>query len=129
MLCSWFYRIRPAVTHLPFEEAPEGSSGLRQEGLSPEGITTPNQLRWIPRDFPAAGTKVDWAQGLNTMTYHGDPTAQSGIQVHMYSCNADMVDKGFCNADGDFLIVPQAPARRSRQCAERRFRCACRRIR
>ena len=58
--------------------------------------------------MPEAGTKVDWAQGLGTMAYQGDPTAQSGIQVHMYSCNADMVDKGFCNADGDMLIVAQA---------------------
>jgi len=50
---------------------------------------------------------VDFMQGLSTTCYHGDPCAKSGIAVHMYTCNANMDNRAVCNADGDFLIVPQ----------------------
>jgi len=104
---SWLYRIRPSVTHTPFQSAPAGTSGLREEGTGNDGIVTPNQLRWHPKEMPLAGSSVDFATGLATMCFHGEPMSKSGIAIHMYTCNADMVDNGFCNADGDMLIVPQ----------------------
>lgn len=103
---SWFYRIRPSVTHTPFVPAAPGLCGLRKASAG-SGVTDPNQLRWHPKEFPAAGERVNWIQGLSTMCFHGDPCAKSGIAVHMYSCNADMENTALCNADGDFLIVPQ----------------------
>jgi homogentisate 1,2-dioxygenase len=41
------------------------------------------------------------------MAGQGDATAKSGIAVHMYSANASMQNRAFCNNDGDFLILPQ----------------------
>ena len=32
---------------------------------------------------------------------------REGIAIHMYTANADMQNKAFCNNDGDFLILPQ----------------------
>src|ERR1700739_1247293 len=46
---SWLYRIRPSVTHRPFEPV---SSGLIRSGPFHEIPPTPNQLRWDPMPFP-----------------------------------------------------------------------------
>lgn len=32
---------------------------------------------------------------------------KDGYAIHVYACNASMVDSSFTNADGDYLIVPQ----------------------
>jgi len=67
-------------------------------------------------DAPAAGgagaagepaPEIDWVDGLATMAGNGDPTAKSGMAVHVYNCNKSMVDTAMYNSDGDFLIVPQ----------------------
>lgn len=50
---------------------------------------------------------MDWVDGLRTMAGNGDPTAKSGLVIHMYNCNRSMVDTAMYNSDGDFLIVPQ----------------------
>lgn len=34
----------------------------------------------------------------------GDAASINGLAIHMYAANADMGDKCFTNADGDFLI-------------------------
>ncbi len=41
------------------------------------------------------------------MAGNGDPMMREGIAIHMYSSNASMGRKAFCNNDGDFLILPQ----------------------
>src|ERR1700686_1513879 len=40
---TWTYRIRPSVTHKPYEEAP---MGLIRSGAFDEVPAPPNQLRW-----------------------------------------------------------------------------------
>ena len=45
----WTYRIRPSVTHKPFEEIPHG---LLRTGPFDEAPTPPNQLRWNPLPMP-----------------------------------------------------------------------------
>ena len=37
----------------------------------------------------------------------GSPSSKNGFATHMYVANSFMKNKCFCNADGDFLIVPQ----------------------
>eukprot|EP00658_Telonema_sp_P-2_P038939 TRINITY_DN27855_c0_g1_i1.p1 TRINITY_DN27855_c0_g1~~TRINITY_DN27855_c0_g1_i1.p1 ORF type:complete len:349 (-),score=78.21 TRINITY_DN27855_c0_g1_i1:166-1212(-) len=98
----WLYRARPSVGHLPFVPSPD-RSGLKRSADA--GVINPNQLRWGPLSIPEE--RADWLDGLTTVGFHGCPTARSGIAIHQYACNADMVDTAFCNADGDFLIVPQ----------------------
>lgn len=93
---SWLYRIRPSVTHEPFE--PYGKGAVLGEG-------TPNQLRWDP--FPIPSQPVDFVDGLTTICGNGDPATSTGIAVHIYAANRPMTDRVFYDADGELLIVPQ----------------------
>ena len=87
------------------------------------GIVDATQIRWKP--MPFAEGKVDWLEGLTTMSARaarglwrflammlapsrtvgaGDVASKSGLAIHMYACNASMVNRAFCNSDGDMLI-------------------------
>eukprot|EP00042_Codosiga_hollandica_P049275 m.569630 g.569630 ORF g.569630 m.569630 type:complete len:451 (+) comp57841_c0_seq1:40-1392(+) len=98
---SWFYRVRPSVIHTPFEKTDAGQ--FLSDWSAPP---TPNQMRWSPFDIPE-GTSVDFIQGMQTLCGAGDPCSRHGAAVHIYTCNTDMVDRCFYNADGEMLIVPQ----------------------
>jgi homogentisate 1,2-dioxygenase len=99
---SWLYRIRPSVTHRPFEEV---ASRLLRSGPFNEAPPTPNQLRWDPLPIPEAPT--DFVEGLITMGGSGDPALQAGVAIHLYAANQPMRDRFFYDADGELLIVPQ----------------------
>jgi homogentisate 1,2-dioxygenase len=99
---TWTYRIRPSVTHKPYEELP---MGLMRSGPFNEVPTTPNQLRWDPLPMPEKPT--DFLEGMVTLGGNGDPATQTGIAVHLYTANASMRDRFLVNADGEMLIVPQ----------------------
>lgn len=100
MSCSWLYRTRPAVCHRPF------TPYTKNARLTTANLRfTPNQLRWSPFDVPAA--EQDFVDGLATVAASGDPAIRSGINIHMYTCNVNMKQRAFYNADGDLLIVPQ----------------------
>ncbi len=58
-------------------------------------------------DLPPSSSSVDFVDGLKSMAGNGDPMMREGIAIHMYSSNASMGRKAFCNNDGDFLILPQ----------------------
>jgi homogentisate 1,2-dioxygenase len=100
-LRSWFYRIRPAALHAPFELMTAGSFHNRFD----DQPVTPNQLRWDPKPLPQVPT--DFIDGLFTMAGNGGPAGQSGIGIHLYAANQSMQDRYFYNADGEMLIVPQ----------------------
>jgi homogentisate 1,2-dioxygenase len=99
---TWTYRIRPSVTHKPFEEI---GSRLVRGGPFDEVATPPNQLRWDPLPLPAEPT--DFVDGLITMGGNGDPAAQTGVAIHIYAANQSMTSRFFYTADGEMLIVPQ----------------------
>ncbi len=99
---TWTYRIRPSVTHRPYEEVP---IGLMRSGPFTETPTTPNQLRWDPLPLPEQPS--DFLDGIVTLGGNGDPAMQAGIAIHLYAANASMRDRFFANADGEMLIVPQ----------------------
>jgi homogentisate 1,2-dioxygenase len=100
---SWLYRIRPSVTHRPYERIARPTH-LRSAPFH-EIAASPNQLRWDPLPAPAEGT--DFIDGLVTIAGNGDTEAQQGIAVHLYVANASMRDRYFYDADGELLIVPQ----------------------
>src|SRR6266700_8359514 len=52
---TWTYRIRPSVTHRPYEEIP---AKMICSGPFIEVPTTPNQLRWDPLPIPAEPTDL-----------------------------------------------------------------------
>ncbi|MEO7539620.1 MAG: homogentisate 1,2-dioxygenase, partial [Pyrinomonadaceae bacterium] len=99
---TWTYRIRPSVTHEPFEQI--DSRGFRSSPFD-EVVTTPNQLRWDPLPIPEEPT--DFVEGITTIAGNGDLFSQTGIAVHIYACNKGMGDRYFYNADGEMLIVPE----------------------
>src|ERR1700727_33705 len=69
---SWLYRIRPALTHQPFQRFPHRVLDERQH----ETAVPPNQLRWDPLPIPAAPT--DFIDGLVPMAGNGSPDAHAG---------------------------------------------------
>ena len=74
---TWTYRIRPSVTHKPFERINNGRLVSKFDEIE----TTPNQLRWNPLAMPEAET--DFIAGLTTFGGNGDSFAQTGIAVHL----------------------------------------------
>ncbi|KAJ3330994.1 hypothetical protein HDU76_004348 [Blyttiomyces sp. JEL0837] len=118
-LRTWLYRIRPSVSHLPYNPITDstfasdllrGAFGTSTSSSSTSGnssISTPNQLRWSPFPIPEKGNKVNFVQGLRTVAGAGDPSSRSGLAVLVYTANESMDRESFYNADGDMLIVPQ----------------------
>jgi homogentisate 1,2-dioxygenase len=108
---TWLYRIRPSVLHTKFEPV-DGLERLCSDWS--DQTVDPNQLRWKPEPPLAAPggdvPSVDFVRGLATMAGAGDPTLKEGLAIHMYNCNASMVDVCLNNSDGDFLIVPETGA-------------------
>jgi homogentisate 1,2-dioxygenase len=99
---TWTYRIRPSVTHRPFEQI---SNRLTRSAPFNEVPTTPNQLRWDPLPVPSEPT--DFIEGIATMGGNGDPSLQTGLGIHLYAANRSMNGRFFYDADGELLIVPQ----------------------
>ncbi|MEE9376250.1 MAG: homogentisate 1,2-dioxygenase, partial [Rhizobiaceae bacterium] len=101
---SWLYRIRPGVRHngrFTTQKLPNWKTAphVIKHGL-PLG-----QYRWArPKLLHGEHTFIE---GIKTMTTAGDALSQSGMAVHIYSFNSDMVDDYFFNADGEMLIVPE----------------------
>jgi len=103
---TWFYRIMPSCVHKPFEKI---DCGRITTSMS-QAQTVPNQTRWKPFPLAKPDEVVDWVQGLATVGGAGSPDVKHGFAIHVYTANAPMVDKCFCNSDGDLLIVPQLGA-------------------
>jgi len=105
---TWTYRIRPSVTHRPFQRyvsvTNERDVSFRSSPFD-ESVATPNQLRWDA--FPIPGEPTDFVDGITTIAGNGDLFSQVGIAVHIYACNKGMGDRYFYNADGEMLIVPE----------------------
>ncbi len=101
---SWLYRILPSAAQPPFRRFPEGA--LRSSPCM-EIPTSPDALRWDPFPLPDGDRPVDFLDGLLTVASNGQVTLQSGIGIHVYSANAAMTDRFFCDNDGELLVVPQ----------------------
>jgi homogentisate 1,2-dioxygenase len=101
---SWLYRIRPAVTHQPFERFMHRLLDDRPNDIP----VPPNQLRWDPLGIPAAST--DFIEGLVPMAGNGSPDAHAGCALYLFAANRSMQRRFFYDADGEMLIVPQQGA-------------------
>ncbi|EMS52126.1 Homogentisate 1,2-dioxygenase [Triticum urartu] len=109
-LRTWMYRIKPSVTHDPFHPRTPPNPRLLADFHDPNAaVATPTQLRWRPADLPPrdADADLDFVDGLYTVCGAGSSFLRHGFAVHMYAANKSMDGCAFCNADGDFLIVPQ----------------------
>ncbi|KAF6158429.1 hypothetical protein GIB67_022026 [Kingdonia uniflora] len=102
---SWLYRIKPSVTHEPFKPRVPSNKRIVSEFNERNSCVNPTQLRWRPVEFPEVPT--DFVDGIYTMCGAGSSFLRHGYAIHMYAANKSMEYCAFCNADGDFLIVPQ----------------------
>jgi hypothetical protein len=101
-LRSWLYRIRPSVTHGKYRLV---ANRFVRSGPVDEAPTPAAQLRWDP--FPIPADAGDFVDGLRTLAANGNVRLQKGVGIHVYLADASMLDRFFCNADGELLIVPQ----------------------
>jgi homogentisate 1,2-dioxygenase len=102
---TWTYRIRPSVTHKPYEQCQTAVPSLVRSGPFLEVNTPPNQMRWDP--VPIPDEETDFVEGIITLGGNGSPAMQVGMAIHLYAANASMRERFFYNADGEMLIVPQ----------------------
>jgi homogentisate 1,2-dioxygenase len=111
---SWLYRIRPSVVHSDFIGPMEHKGGI-SSNLNDDFVITPNQLRWSPivPSSDDGDNRTDFVDGLTSVAGAGDSALKEGCCIYNYLCNRDMISadgksgRTMCNADGDFLIVPQ----------------------
>lgn len=84
---------------------PQRPGGIRYD----DGKVNPNQIRWTPFECSdvAEGWEHDFVEGMRTLAY-SNTDGSSSVSIHIYIANANMRNKSFVNADGDFLIVPQS---------------------
>src|SRR5690348_12843548 len=98
---SWLYRMRPTADHRPFvayEGAPLFAAPASAEPLPP------NRLRWDP---PRLAEGSDFVGGLATMLHARKPDDLEGCAVHPHRATRSMEGRGFVDADGELLSVPQ----------------------
>ena len=101
-LSSWLYRLRPSAMHAPYRRI---ANGLVRSGPFNEVETPPNRLRWDP--LPVGESATDFIDGLATLAGSGEPSAQSGLAVHIYRANRSMAERLFVDCDGELMLVPQ----------------------
>lgn len=106
---AWMYRIRPSVIHgepVPIESAAISLAYLERPACV-------SLTGWRPRALPEGG-RTDFLDGLGVIAGAGDPSLGRGLAFYSYAADADMEDAGFCDADGDLMILPDTGALRVR---------------
>ncbi len=104
---TWLYRRQPSVVtgaHSPYPQD-QWCSGAADCGAGM--AVPPDPLRWQPFGLPPQAVLVDFVDGLATVCANGDPEAQVGITLLVYTANAAMQRRALVDSDGELLIVPQ----------------------
>ncbi|WEK02307.1 MAG: homogentisate 1,2-dioxygenase [Candidatus Sphingomonas phytovorans] len=101
---TWFYRIRPSVSHghdfKPMETRLVRTAPCRDESEMPI-----SQLRWRPIAIP--DDPCNFLSALRTIVTTGDAWLQTGMAAHVYLANEPMGRRYYRNLDGELLLVPQ----------------------
>src|SRR5271165_3507813 len=98
---TWMYRIRPSVSHGPFQALANDAFGEQ----AADAPLPPNQLRWDPLPLPEAPT--DFVEGLVPVAGNGSAQTHAGCGIYLYAANRSMRNRFLYSADGEWLIVPQ----------------------
>lgn len=78
---SWLYRIKPSVTHEPFELRSPVHPKLVSDFNQSNSFANPTQLRWKPVEIPDMPT--DFIDGLYTICGAGSSFLRKGYAIHM----------------------------------------------
>ncbi|KAH6972206.1 homogentisate 1,2-dioxygenase [Ilyonectria robusta] len=107
-MSTYMYRARPSAAHNGYYPI-ESKSNIQNCFLSLNKAVEalPEQAEWAPFPLPPNDIRTDFTDGLHTLAGSGDPNLREGIALYVYMFNADMVQRAYCNTDGDFLIAPQ----------------------
>ncbi|KAF4495759.1 homogentisate 1,2-dioxygenase [Fusarium agapanthi] len=107
-MSTYMYRARPSAAHQGYSSI-ETKSHIENCFLSLNPKVEPlyQQAEWSPFPLPKDYEIIDFTDGLHTLAGSGDPNFRQGIAVYVYMINTSMVNKAYCNTDGDFLITPQ----------------------
>lgn len=99
---SWLYRRQPSVVTAAFAPYEQKFWLTGRQATAP---LPPDPMRWAP--FPIPEEPADFVDGLRTVVSNGDAEAQTGVAVHVFTCNRSMAGRALVNADGEMLLVPQ----------------------
>ncbi|KAI0790341.1 homogentisate 1,2-dioxygenase [Abortiporus biennis] len=106
---TWFYRIRPSVSHDGFArtvvQVPDLVSDFTT--ANPKVRPNPTQIAWDSFQLPKDGDVVDFLEGLKTIGGLGSAASREGLAIHVYLANNSMQHKAVVNSDGDFLFIPE----------------------
>lgn len=80
--CSWFYRIKPSVTHEPFKPRVPSNGKILSEFNNSNSCANPTQLRWKPMDIHE-DSHTDFVDGLSTICGSGSSFTRHGYAIHM----------------------------------------------
>ncbi|KAF4335858.1 homogentisate 1 2-dioxygenase [Fusarium beomiforme] len=107
-MSTYMYRARPSAAHQGYSRI-ETKSHIENCFLSLNPKVEPlyQQAEWSPFPLPREDETIDFTDGLHTLGGSGDPNLRQGIAVYVYMINSSMINKAYCNTDGDFLITPQ----------------------
>ncbi|KAF4447931.1 homogentisate 1,2-dioxygenase [Fusarium austroafricanum] len=107
-MSTYMYRARPSAAHQGYSSI-DTKSHIENCFLSLNPKVEPlyQQAEWSPFPLPQDNETIDFTDGLHTLGGSGDPNLRQGIAVYVYMINSSMVNKAYCNTDGDFLITPQ----------------------
>ena len=101
---SWLYRIRPSVKHV--SKFRSVKQGLIRTAPASESHDLPIGVqRWDATPLPKQ--KVNFLDGMISITTAGHSDMHLGMAAHVYACNQSMTHDYFFNCDGEYLIVPE----------------------
>jgi homogentisate 1,2-dioxygenase len=98
------YRIRPSAQHGEFVPLAHRTFTSDFTGEAPE----PGPAGFAPLEVPKE--PADFVDGMATVGGAGSPLLRRGFAVHVYAANRSMEARALCNADGDFLVLPELGA-------------------
>ncbi len=99
---TWMYRRAPSVVTGAYQ--PHAQAHWLS-GAAAGVPVPPDPLRWRP--FAIEPQAQDFVDGLRTVAANGEPDAQVGVTVLIYTANTSMQRRALVNADGEMLVVPQ----------------------
>ncbi|KAL4247472.1 homogentisate dioxygenase family protein [Abortiporus biennis] len=105
---TWFYRIRPSVSHDGFSHEIVSVGDLVSSFTTANANVRPHpsQIAWDKFPLPEDDSTVDFLDGLKTIGGLGSACSREGMAVHVYLAKSSMGNKAVVNSDGDFLITP-----------------------